>query len=357
MLSRRSLAVALAFSLIASGLAQTGFAQDEKKLRIKKQAVETKKATTPERAAIAKWIQAGSALEGVDDEIKKKVMGQLKKSLKKFEKDLGEKRIASILKSVEQSLAGKMQHFQFKLDGVDAAGLHHKMAEKLSGLDHKIVPHMIQLHGAKDRKMIGVMLEVEDGGPVKIQKVVKGGAAEKAGFKAGDVIIKVDGVKVTNVESLTGKIQKSKGDVKVEVKRAGKPMTLKVEPKKVTAHGIMPRVELKDFTGPIIQLKGDKKMIELHQDLIKKVAPGAKIVDGKPHGIILVNPDGSKKELSLKIDRAAENKKLLQNRAALRDQVKKRVEIHSDLGDTIKQLQKQMKELQAEIKKLKNSKN
>ena len=343
MLARRFLAGTLVFGLAISQL-NTGYSQEKEEKEV-------------EKRAIAKWVHKAEGGKKIDDELKKKVMGQLKKSLKKFEKELGEKKLAGILKSVEQNLAGKMNEFHFEFDGVDAADLHKKMAEKLGHFEKTFAaPHMIQLHGG-DRKMIGVMLDHADGKPVKIQQVLKGSAAEKAGIKEGDVVIKVNGKKIENPQSLSDHVQKAKGAVEIEIKRADEVIEVEVEPKKVSQKGLKQQIlKVENLTAPLIKLGAGDDILEIHEDIIKKVAPKGK--DGKAHGIFLIKPDDVEKKIELKIDRAAEDRKILLNKTdELKKQMKKRIEIRSDLGETIEKLQKQMKELKAEIKKLKDSKN
>jgi len=69
---------------------------------------------------------------------------------------------------------------------------------------------------------------VKDG--VLVRSVNRGSAAEKAGFKAGDVIIKVDGERVTTPKEISSILQesRSKGSVSVTVVRHQKEMTLSV---------------------------------------------------------------------------------------------------------------------------------
>src|SRR2546427_4111884 len=69
---------------------------------------------------------------------------------------------------------------------------------------------------------------VKDG--VLVRSVNRGSAAEKAGFKAGDVIIKVDGERVTTPTEISSILQesRSKGSVSVTVVRHQKEMTLSV---------------------------------------------------------------------------------------------------------------------------------
>ena len=92
------------------------------------------------------------------------------------------------------------------------------------------------------RKYIGVYLEainkellayfgVKEESGLLINRVTKGGPAEKAGIKVGDVIVRADGKKLASVDDLSALIQdKKKGDkVKLDLVRDKKPVSLEIE--------------------------------------------------------------------------------------------------------------------------------
>jgi serine protease Do len=69
---------------------------------------------------------------------------------------------------------------------------------------------------------------VSDG--VLVHSVMKGSAAEKAGIKAGDVILRVDGAKVASPGDITGRLHSARGkSVPVTLMRDHKETTLTVE--------------------------------------------------------------------------------------------------------------------------------
>ncbi|HKB04499.1 MAG TPA: PDZ domain-containing protein [Gemmataceae bacterium] len=82
---------------------------------------------------------------------------------------------------------------------------------------------------------IGVLIEITDG-KIVVTMPVEGSPAEKAGIKAGDVIVKVDDFKVKDnvtqedLEATVKEIVKHKpGDkIKIGIKRGDKDMTLEV---------------------------------------------------------------------------------------------------------------------------------
>lgn len=64
----------------------------------------------------------------------------------------------------------------------------------------------------------------------KIEKVTPGGAAEKAGLKAGDVVIAFNGEKITSASELTAavRLEKANSNATITVVRAGKELTIQV---------------------------------------------------------------------------------------------------------------------------------
>lgn len=64
----------------------------------------------------------------------------------------------------------------------------------------------------------------------KIEKVTPGGAAEKAGLKAGDVVIAFNGEKITSASELTAavRLERANSNATITVVRAGKELTIKV---------------------------------------------------------------------------------------------------------------------------------
>jgi hypothetical protein len=96
--------------------------------------------------------------------------------------------------------------------------------------------------GWAKRKYIGTYMEslnkelldffgVREESGLLVNRLTQNGPAEKAGVKVGDVVVRVDGQKVTSVGGLSELIQdKNKGDkVKLEIIRDKKPMALEVE--------------------------------------------------------------------------------------------------------------------------------
>ncbi len=76
---------------------------------------------------------------------------------------------------------------------------------------------------AGGRRLLGIQLD-----ELKVTDVVEGGLAEKAGIKAGDVLVKIDGKDLTDRESMIAAMQAGGPSKKVVVKRAGELMEFTV---------------------------------------------------------------------------------------------------------------------------------
>jgi serine protease Do len=74
----------------------------------------------------------------------------------------------------------------------------------------------------------GVGIDADKDAGAFVQSVTKGGPAEKAGLRVGDVILSVNGVKVADATALTRAVAAThSGDnLKLDILRSGKPMTL-----------------------------------------------------------------------------------------------------------------------------------
>jgi serine protease Do len=78
---------------------------------------------------------------------------------------------------------------------------------------------------------LGQYFGAPEGAGVLVTEVAAGTPAEKAGIKAGDVIIKMDGVRVRNLEDLRERMRaaREKGSTSVTLLRKGSEMTLNVQ--------------------------------------------------------------------------------------------------------------------------------
>lgn len=366
MLARMMLSLTLVLGLVAVGSTQDKKANQKKEVPKKERKIVVRKHS---------------------DELNERVLSQVERALSKFEKELGKEKMKSILGQVKRGLQGA-HDMHFKLDlkdlEIDPAKLHEHLDLKKNlelhqhlGLhkDHGGATIIRRLAtGNQKRKMIGVMLHAEDDDSiVKVKEVMKDSAAEKAGIKAGDVIVKVNGKKVEDPKSLSEAVQKSKGQIKVAVKRGKKNMVIEVEPKLVKAPGIAQAlIELDELKVPdVIEVDGKKirgvlkgsGVIDLNDDFFKKMSvpkgssgiiqvhPG----DGEQRIELIIEDKDGKREIHRKVIDAHSKKKGGARSSDDSREVEKRIEVKSDLGEVLEKLQKQMKELQNEIKELKKS--
>ncbi len=75
---------------------------------------------------------------------------------------------------------------------------------------------------------VKIALGIEYG--VIVEKVIEDSPAEKTGIQKGDVILKIEGEKITDMEDLTYLVKKNPNkEVKIEILRKGKKKSIKVK--------------------------------------------------------------------------------------------------------------------------------
>ncbi|OIR12038.1 putative periplasmic serine endoprotease DegP-like precursor [mine drainage metagenome] len=180
----------LAVSLIGITLNGTAFAQESSKIKEKKEEriIITKKGTGDQKMTVV--------VDGDKVTVNGKPVDQLN------DKDV------QVLKEFDND-----GNFSVELP----EGLHGMMAP----------PHMNMFKVSDNKAFLGVMTEKDEKG-AKITDVTKESAAEKAGLKKGDIIIKVNDTKIEDGNSLYDAIGKFKPENKVKITylRDGKENTV-----------------------------------------------------------------------------------------------------------------------------------
>ncbi len=97
---------------------------------------------------------------------------------------------------------------------------------------------------------LGVYFGVPDGEGVLVREVNSGSPAEKAGLKAGDVIIKIDGDRVKTVNEMQSRLREKRDakTVQVTVMRRGAETILTVEPAQPVTHPAAPRANTRPIS-------------------------------------------------------------------------------------------------------------
>src|SRR5262249_15189755 len=102
----------------------------------------------------------------------------------------------------------------------------------LAALSWAAVARADEKKAAEDKPMgfIGVGLSMSADGGIQIDEAIKDGPAEKAGVKAGDVVKKLNGKEVKDLEGFVSQVRTAKvGDkLKITVSRDGKDMELTI---------------------------------------------------------------------------------------------------------------------------------
>lgn len=339
--ARSFLATTLMIALVASGWGPDCYGQnDEPENRTQKQ-------------------ESNSNESGLlDDDVQERVLQEVEKALRKFESEMGEGKLDRILERLEESLSGKLEQFQIEMESLDP--------EKLKlGATAKWSPKIFQFQPGTKRRVIGVALTVDEEDRVKVEKVMPESAADEAGIKAGDVLIKVNGKPVEDAESLSQVIQESKGEIEITVSRQDENLVVKVEPRELAGQKLadaMVELDGIEFGLPGLGDRGIPRIILLDKDAQteeKQVEPGKA---GKPSlrkKIFKVQPGGAGDSYELKLfgGKDAEEKfeQLRKQTEEIRERIQRKVEMPEGFQETIEQLKQEMKQLREELEKFKAS--
>lgn len=148
---------------------------------------------------------------------------------------------------------------------------------------------------------------------LKIESVMEGTPAEKAGLKEGDVIVTVNAKAISKVSDLMDAVQeagKNDKEVTVELTRDDKTMKIEVKPTKMKSPDVeMNNIELTLPSGGFV-VDGDG-MKNLHEKIVR----GFALPNGAQAGAFSFVPGGDSSELKKEIDELkseiAELKKLI----------------------------------------------
>ena len=125
------------------------------------------------------------------------------------------------------------------LVGIAVAGLgaqnRVEVRQAPRGPSTPVLPASPDARSLRTGSQLGVMvsdLDVKDGAGVKVDEVTADSAAEKAGLKAGDVVVEFDGERVRSARQFTRLVQETPDGrtVKIAVLRDGKRQTLDATP-------------------------------------------------------------------------------------------------------------------------------
>ncbi len=105
----------------------------------------------------------------------------------------------------------------------------------------------IKEKGKVERGWLGVYISEDEEGRVGITEVEKGSPAEAAKLREGDIILEIDGTKVTGSRVFVYEVRKRKPDqtVTLKLERGGKPVEVKVKLGEYSAESMMEELERK----------------------------------------------------------------------------------------------------------------
>lgn len=136
-------------------------------------------------------------------------------------------RIPGLPEDLDGEIGDALRNFRFELDPEDAARLGDDARDEVRRVLRSRGPRLgIRYHELSDQ--LAAYFKVDDG--VLVSSVDEGSPAAKAGLKAGDVIVKLNGQTVGDASDLGGAVARlDRGTpATITVQRDGRPLDLKV---------------------------------------------------------------------------------------------------------------------------------
>jgi PDZ domain-containing secreted protein len=120
---------------------------------------------------------------------------------------------------------------------------------------------------------LGEFFGVKNGNGVLVRSVEKGSRAERAGFRAGDLIVKVNDEQVNDTSDFSHAVRSRSGNsVKVSVMRDKKEQTLTLSlPAKKESGSLQEEESYSD--APLMQAQTELELSQLRSDLMAKLQP------------------------------------------------------------------------------------
>jgi S1-C subfamily serine protease len=129
--------------------------------------------------------------------------------------------------NLDGEIGDALRNFHFELDPEDAARLGDDARDEVRRAFRSRGPRLgIRYHELSDQ--LAAYFKVDDG--VLVSSVDEGSPAAKAGLKAGDVIVKLNGTAVGDASALGGAVARLSAGTPatITVQRDGRPLDLKV---------------------------------------------------------------------------------------------------------------------------------
>src|ERR1700757_1801081 len=175
--------------------------------------------------------------------------------------------------TVKVQLAGKKK--EFSMNGRDMKNFHVDVPEiHIPDIDIPAMSMVVVTSSARSGLMVenitpqlGEFFGVKDGNGVLVRSVEKGSRAEKAGFRAGDVIVKINNQAVHDTSDFSHAVKSRGGNtVPVGVMRDKKEQTLSLTLPARREQSDLLDEESFEF-GPVIQAESAEKLSELQSEL------------------------------------------------------------------------------------------
>ena len=154
------------------------------------------------------------------------------------------------LVSIDGSPVNSYAEFQQLLDSSRGRPLKFALLRKGEQLEVTVTPVPVRdLDGAYDYYLIGVRFDPKK--KLTVAGLIPGGAAEKAGVRADDVLVSLDGVPYDSNEAFFSQIQKLRdAAVRLVVRRGDRELELELRADKYVPMTVDAEVSLRDYPSP-----------------------------------------------------------------------------------------------------------
>ena len=172
------------------------------------------------------------------------------------------------------------KHKEFAFVAPKSKDFHFTMPNPRPDIDIPAINMVVVTSSARSGLMVenitpqlGEFFGVKNGNGVLVRSVEKGSRAEKAGFRAGDVIVKVNEEQVNDTSDFTHAVRSRNGNsVKVGVMRDKKEQTFTLSlPEKKESGNLQEEESYSD--NPLIQAQTELELSKLRSDLMAKLQP------------------------------------------------------------------------------------
>ncbi len=255
----------------------------------------------PAETPVGGWVVAIGNPEGFENTVTAGVLSARNRTIPKPNSEGSYQNLLQTDASINPgNSGGPLVNTNGEVIGINTAIIRqNRQGVPLTGLNfavsidsvQKVLPELVS-EGEVTRAWLGVWFQsvtsemgekfgLENGNGVLISEVIKGSPADKAGLKAGDIIVALNGNKITGSSEFQGEIMYRDVGEKIDLKliREGKKQTFTVTLGKKTDNGAKPGTETDTYTDPDFGFSLEENSAQLREEYELSVESGLVITE------------------------------------------------------------------------------